>query len=107
MSRFLSRLALRLNRWPGLRLPVTENREIRAVHAAKVAARAFISVNQVWRVVTLGVERRRELQDMGRAELDAEPASFTAFGDDNNGASIQGAPLLPYLNYRSNLASAL
>jgi hypothetical protein len=96
MSGFLSRPALRLNRRPGLRLPVTENREIRAVHAAKIAARAFISVNQVWRVVALGVERRGELQDMGGAELHAEPASFTAFGDNNDGASIQGAPLLPY-----------
>jgi hypothetical protein len=97
MSGFLSRLALRLNHGPGLWLPVTENREIRAVHTAKIAARAFISVNQVRRVVALGVERRGEFQDMGGAELHAKPASLTAFGNDNNGASIQGAPLLPYL----------
>jgi hypothetical protein len=96
ISGFLSRLALRLNRRARLWLPVTENGEIRAIHAAQIAAGAFVSVYKMRWVVAFGVERRGELQDVGGAEFHTEATSLTSFGDDNNGASIQGAPLLPY-----------
>jgi hypothetical protein len=98
ISGFLSRLARQLSRRPGLRLPVTENRKIRAVHTAEVAAGAFVSINQMGRVVTLGVERRGELQNVSGAEFHTEPTSLTAFGDYDNGASIQESPSFRTLN---------
>jgi hypothetical protein len=107
MSGLFSSLALRQSRRTGLRLPVTEDREIRAIHAAQVAAGAFISVYQMWRVIAFGVKRRGKFQDVGRTELDAETTALTAFGHDNDGASIQGVPLLPYLQVTCNSCSAL
>jgi hypothetical protein len=46
-------------------------------------------------MIALGVERRGELQDVGRAKLDAKATTLTSLCDDNYGAFDHGEPLLP------------
>src|SRR5919108_6033687 len=61
---------------------VAEDGEVGAVHAAQIAAAALFRGHYVRRVIALGVERRRERQDLRRAELHAETAGLAAL-DDN------------------------
>src|SRR6516164_8788923 len=60
----------------------SEDREVRAVHAAKIAAAAFFGVDRVGRVIPLGVEGGGERQDVGGAKLHAEATRLTAFHYD-------------------------
>src|ERR1019366_6397402 len=62
----------------------SEDCEIRAVHAAKIAAAAFLWMNQVRWVVTLGVEGGRERQGMRGTKLHAEAARLTSLDYDLN-----------------------
>src|SRR5271165_2244094 len=62
----------------------SEDREIRAVHTAEIAAAAFFGVDHVGRVIALGVEGGREREDVGGTELHAEPTSLAALYYDLN-----------------------
>ena len=66
----------------------SEDGEVGAVHAAKVATAALIRCYGMGRVVTLGVKGGRESQNMGWAKLDTKPTPFTAF--DGNGNKTLG-----------------
>jgi hypothetical protein len=63
------------------------NGEIRAVHAAKIAPAAFFLIHHMGRMIALGVERRRERQNLGRAEFNAKAASLTSLYDYRDGTT--------------------
>src|SRR5579884_2012188 len=60
----------------------SEDSEVRAIEPAEVATAAFIGGNDVWRVVTLGVEGGGKGEDVGGAELHAEATALTALDCD-------------------------
>src|SRR5215831_5327286 len=62
----------------------TKDGEIGAIHAAEVAAAAFVGVNHVGRVIALGVEGGRERKNVGGTELHAEPTGLAALHNDLN-----------------------
>src|SRR5215467_10134363 len=61
-----------------LRHALAVDGEVRAIHAAQIAAAAFLRRHHVGRMITLGIESGGEGQHFGRAEFDAETAGFTA-----------------------------
>ena len=73
---------------------VSEDREIRAVHATQIAAAALFRIHHVGRVIALGVECGRQCQDLGGTELYAESAGLTALDYDLHGTF---GHLLPFL----------
>src|SRR5271157_5640296 len=64
------------------RLFVPVDREVRAIHAAQIAAAALLRMDHVRSVITLGVESRGERQNVRGTELYAESAGFTALNHD-------------------------
>src|ERR1017187_8269984 len=66
----------------GLGVLPAVDREVRAIHPAQVATATFIRGDDVGGMVSLGVEGRREAEDLGGAELDAERAALAAFDVD-------------------------
>jgi hypothetical protein len=64
----------------------SEDGEVGAVHAAKVATAAFLSSYDVWRVVTLGVESGGKRQHAGGAKLYTKATPLAALDGDEDGA---------------------
>jgi len=60
------------------------NGEIRAIHPAEIAATTLLGMNDMRRMVSLGVEGRGERQYLGGAKLHAELAGLAALDDDGN-----------------------
>jgi len=49
-------------------------------------------MNDVWRMVALGIESGRESENLGRTEFDTKAAGFTALYDDRNASLCHDAP---------------
>src|SRR5689334_3999160 len=65
---------------------VSVDGEVRAVHAAQIAAAALFRRHHLRRVVALGIEGRGQCQDLSRTELDAEATGFATLDLDRNRA---------------------
>src|SRR5690242_4038880 len=87
-------LALRCGRGP-LVGAIAVDREVRAVHAAKIAPIAFVRIDCFGRMIALGVERRRESQNLGRTKFNAKAASLTSLDDYRDGTTCHGTPPHP------------
>src|SRR5580704_8034109 len=64
------------------RLLVSEDGEVRTVHAAQIAATALLRMDHVRSVITLGVKGRGERQHVRGTKLHAESAGLTALDYD-------------------------
>src|ERR1019366_2787362 len=64
------------------RLLVSEDREVRAIHAAQIATAALLRVDHVRCVIPLSIESRGERQNVRGTELHAESAGLTALHHD-------------------------
>jgi len=60
------------------------DREVGAVHPTQVAAAAFFRVDDMGRVIALGIEGGRERQDFGGTELHAKAAGLAALYNNIN-----------------------
>src|ERR1039457_5626552 len=63
-------------------LLVPEDGEVGAIHAAQIAAAAFLRMDHVRSVITLGVKSGGERQDVRGTELHAESAGLTSLHYD-------------------------
>ena len=61
---------------------VAVNSEVRAVHAAEIAAAALVRRNHVRRMIAFGIKGRRKREDLGGTEFHAETAGLAALNDD-------------------------
>jgi hypothetical protein len=68
---------------------VPEDGEIRAIHAAKVAATALFGIDYMRRVVALRIESRGERQNVGGAKLNTERTALAPLDVDGDGAFSQ------------------
>jgi hypothetical protein len=67
------------------------NGEIGTIHSAEIAARTFVRLNHVGRVIALGVDGGGECEDLGGAELYTEPASLAALNDDRHSTTCHAS----------------
>src|SRR5690242_19361695 len=68
------------------------DREVRAVHPAQVTAAALLRLDDMRRMIALGIESGGERQNFGRTEFNTEPASFTALHDNGNSSLSHPEP---------------
>src|SRR5208283_1921011 len=84
---------------------VAEDCEVRAIHAAQVAATALLRMGHVRGVITLSVKSMGERQYVSGTELHAETAGLTALHDDlhRTFGHLLPFPVVPFRRQRRNL----
>ena len=79
----------------------SKNREVRTVHAAKIAPAALLESDHVRRMIALGIEGGREREHLGRTELHTKATGLTALDDNGNTSFGHGTPTLGVMGTRS------
>jgi hypothetical protein len=64
----------------------SENGEVRAVHSAQIAAAALLGRDYLRGMVTLGIKRRSQRQDVSGAEFYTEATALTSLYGNGNKA---------------------
>src|ERR1700686_549058 len=85
-----------------LRDLISVDGEVRAIHAAEIAAAAFLRMHDVRSMVTLRIEGGRKRQHVRGAKLHAKAAGLAALNDDRNTSLCHEIPQLKSDNHSRN-----